>query len=212
MDSANLDHLTRISAPPVHTCGEVQDVSGNDYRVTGEWGSLNARRAASCQLLPALGDTVLISGTLPEQVYVIAVLERHSDAPLCSSLGEGVTLSVDAPGKLAISTTRQLKLDSDEMLLKGKQATVIFSQLKTIAGEAVLSIRQGRLFGDLFETSLSRLSQLLGTSHRVVQGLDHTRAANIDCQADETVHIHGRNVLTDAEKLMRVDGEQVHIG
>jgi Protein of unknown function (DUF3540) len=212
MDSANLDHLTRIAPAPVHICCAVESITGNDYCVGGDWGNLTVRRAASCQLLPAVGDKVLVSGTLPDQAYVIAVLERASDAPLQTALGEGVTLSVSAPGKLSIATTQLLQLESDEMVLKGRKGLVSFSQLKTIVGEAVLGLRQGRLFGDLFETSLSRLSQVLGNSQRVVQGLDHTRAGNIDCQADETIHIHGRNVLADASKLIRVDGEQVHIG
>ncbi|MFT3735427.1 MAG: DUF3540 domain-containing protein [Rhodocyclaceae bacterium] len=212
MDSAKLDHLTRIAPTAVHVCCELLSITGEDYLVGADWGQLNARRAASCQLLPAVGDKLLVSGTLPDQVYIIAVLERASSTPLETRLGEGVTLSVATAGELKLVAERQLQLHSEEVLLKGTQAQLIFSRVKAIAGEAVLGLRQGRLFGDLFETSLSRLSQLLGNSQRTVQGLDQVRSANIDYQADETVHIHGRNVLTDAEKLIRVDGEQVHIG
>lgn len=212
MDSARAEHLNRIAPSPVHLCCQVLAIAGDDYRVGADWGSLSARRAASCQLLPAVGDKVLVSGNLPDQVYLIAVLERSPDAPLETRLGEGVTLRVPAAGQLHIATDRQLYLHSDEMLLQGRQGHLVFSHFKAIVAEAILGLRQGRLFGDLFETSLARLSQLLGNSHRTVQGLDQVRCANLDYQAEQTVHIHGRDVLADAEHLMRVDGDQIHIG
>ena len=212
MEFTPTDYLTRLAPPVVHQCGTVRAGDDVGYIVEGEWGRLGARRAASCQLLPEPGDMVLISGSLPDQVFVIAVLERRGPAPLRTRLGEDVTLSVETAGRLTVSAERSLTLKADDVGVIGRSAHLIVSQLKASARAAVFSLQSSRLIGDLVETSLGRLSQLLGSSQRTVEGLDQTRSGDIDYRAAQTVSLHGQHLFADADKLVRIDGDQVHIG
>lgn len=212
MESTQTEYLTRLAPLAVHQCGVVQSIDGGHCIVGGEWGNLGVRRAASCQLLPAIGDLVLISGSLPDQVYLIAVLERRGPAPLRTSLGEAVTLSVDKPGTLTIDAAQALNLTAGEVNVVGRTARLLVSEVKACAREAVFSLQTARLIGDVFESSLGRLSQFLGSSQRTVEGLDQTRSGDIDCRATQTISLHGQHLFANADKLVRIDGDQVHIG
>jgi hypothetical protein len=212
MESTPTDYLTRLAPLAVHQCGTVLATDDTGYIVGGEWGRLEARRSASCQLMPELGDLVLISGSQPDQVFLIAVLERRGPAPLRTQLGEGMALSVEAAGTLTISATRALNLKADDVGVIGRRAHLLVSKFKASTREAVLSLQSARLIGDVVETSLGRLSQLLGSSQRTVQGLDQTRSGDIDYRAEQTVSMHGQHLFANADKLVRIDGEQVHIG
>lgn len=212
MESTPTDYLTRLTPPAVHQCGVVLAIDDSGCIVAGEWGRLGARRAASCQLLPEPDDLVLISGSLPDQVFVIAVLERRGPAPLRTRLGEQVTLSVESAGALTIDAAHALKVKADDVSVIGRSARLLVSELKANARAAVVSLQSLRLIGDVVETSLGRLSQLLGSSQRTVQGLDQTRSGDIDCRAERTLSLHGQHLFADADKLVRIDGDQVHIG
>jgi hypothetical protein len=212
MDSTPTDVLTRLAPPALHHCGTVMSVEAGRYIVAGDWGSLAVKRALSCQLLPEPGDVVLVSGSLPDQAYLIAVLERRGPAPLCTALGEGVSLRVDEPGRLSVQATQSLHLKADEIGIVGRTARVLLAEVQACAKQAVFSLQSTRLIGDVLESSLGRLSQFLGSSQRTVQGLDQTRSGDIDCRAEHTVQLHGQQVFATAEKLVRLDGDQVHIG
>jgi len=212
MESTPIDHLTRLAPPALHQCGIVLASDDAGYIVGGEWGSLGARRAVSCQLLPEPGDLVLISGGLPDQVFVIAVLERRGPAPLRTQLGDEVTLSVETSGALTVSAARALSLKADTIGVIGRSARVIASNIKATAREAVFALQSTRLIGEVVETAFDRLSQVLGSSQRTVQGLDQTRSGDIDYRASRTVSLHAQHVFAGADKLVRIDGDQVHIG
>lgn len=212
MDSPPADVLTRLAPPALHHCGTVLSIDDGYYIVGGEWGSLAVKRALSCQLLPAPGDRVLVSGSLPDEAYLIAVLERHGTTPLCTTLGEGVSLRVDGPGRLSVHAAQSLSLNADEIGIVGRTGRVLLAEIQACARQAVFSLQATRLIGDIFESSLGRLSQFLGSSQRTVQGLDQTRSGDIDCRADHTIQLQGQQVFATAEKLVRLDGDQIHIG
>lgn len=212
MDATPPDYLTRLAPQAVHHCGSVLAVDNDHYIVGGDWGSLSARRALSCLLMPAQGDLVLVSGCLPDQVYLIAVLERKGPAPLCTKLGEDVSLRVDRPGQLSVVSARTFSLHSGDISVSGSSGRVLLAEFQAVVRQAVLSLQTTRLIGDVFESSLGRLSQFLGSSQRTVQGLDQTRSGDIDCRSENTIQLHGQQVFASAEKLVRLDGDQVHIG
>src|SRR5690606_33755267 len=64
---------------PVQLLGTVIRMEDGGFCVvqceTAEW---RVERAASCLLAPEVGDTVLISGPVPQQTYLIAVVRQAS--------------------------------------------------------------------------------------------------------------------------------------
>ena len=165
-------------------------------------GSCEARRAASCLLQPEPGDTVLLCAPHGAGLYVLAVLERSSDAPCRLHLGDKAELSASA----------SISLASDELVLRARRATGLIDSLSCIGQELVTSFASVRLIGRLFDSLFERVSQFAGHSTRTVEGLDQTRSAIIDCRAERTLSLHGSEIIATATELAKVDGKQIHIG
>jgi len=61
---------------------------------------------------------------------------------------------------------------------------------------------------ELFET----LSQRVKRSYRTVSERDQLRAEQIDYAARENLSLHGKNAVVTARELVKLDGEQIHLG
>jgi len=57
-----------------------------------------------------------------------------------------------------------------------------------------------------------RFSQRVKNAYRRVEGMDQLRAQHIDHAADKTMSLRGENTLMTAKQLVKVDGEQIHMG
>jgi Protein of unknown function (DUF3540) len=49
-------------------------------------------------------------------------------------------------------------------------------------------------------------------SLRTVEAMDQLRAGQIDHVAQGTLNLHGENAVVTAEELVKLDGEQIHVG
>jgi hypothetical protein len=49
-------------------------------------------------------------------------------------------------------------------------------------------------------------------SHRAIEALDHTQAGNIEYHAQEVMHLHAHDALINGEQLVKVEGDQIHLG
>ena len=79
----------------------------------------------------------------------------------------------------------------------------------------LLELPGQRRFLDL---AIERLLELHGSTidvgrvRRTVEELDHVRAEQIDYAAKKTMSLHGDNAIVTANELVKVDGEQIHVG
>ena len=62
------------------------------------------------------------------------------------------------------------------------------------------------------DTVAERLSQRVRRSFRRVEELDSVRAARIDVVATDSLRTHAKNQLITANELIKLDGEQIHLG
>src|SRR5690349_5914005 len=67
----------RSTPAPVYVVGTVIAQAERRFIVESAGGSLEARRAASCLLEPAIGDLVACLQAAPDEIWVVAVLERE---------------------------------------------------------------------------------------------------------------------------------------
>ena len=51
-----------------------------------------------------------------------------------------------------------------------------------------------------------------GGSEKRVDGLDQLKAEHVDHSAKKTMNLHGENAVMTARQLVKVDGEQIHVG
>jgi hypothetical protein len=47
---------------------------------------------------------------------------------------------------------------------------------------------------------------------RKVEGIEQVQAGELDLQVRDSLSLHGRHTMMTAEKLVKVDGAQIHLG
>jgi len=206
------DPLIPLCETPVQgvacVSGEAQD--GESFQLETAHGTLSARRAASCLLLPQAGDRVWFAGDLVQGLYVTAVLERRGHAEARARLPAGGHLE-SADGRLRLCAS-QMGLEADTLTLRAREAAASLGRLNAAGREATWAFTRVKLVADLFESFCERVQQFARWSQRSVEGIDQVHSRHIDYRAEQTLQLHGENVVASAGHLMKVDGEQIHMG
>jgi hypothetical protein len=164
---------------------------------------LSARRAASCLLEPAAGDSVACLRIAPDEVWIMAVLQRE----------EGTVSVLRSPGPLRIAvdegalelqatdielTAQQLRVAADSAEVAGRQLSVIGSGIK-IVGSALSSV-------------MDRVQHFSRHYLRTTDGVDRVSATHIECEARQLLRLEGEHTLINGEKLVKARGAQIHFG
>lgn len=180
---------------------------------------LGATRAASCLVEPGGGDRVLVA-VLGREAFVLAVLARDHDA------APGTTIVTDGDLALVARGGRVSMQGSDGIDLSGPAITANAPRI-TLATDALdLATRTLSLVGELAQARLGaaklvarsadavldRLFVRAERAFRQVDGLDQTRAGQIDMVAKDCALLRGEHTIVGADGMLKVDGEQVHIG
>ena len=208
--------LIALCAAPMHGVARVLHVDEDGAcRIAdvGGSGEQQARRAVSCLVMPQAGDTVWLAGDLSHGLYVTAVLERD---PHCADGPGRVMLPADAHvesanGRMTLQA-ESLKLDGHELAVQARSAAVAVDKITGIGREATWSFQRVKLIADAVETFTDRLLQFAGWSQRTVSGVDQVRARHIDYRADEMMQLQAQNLVANAASLVKLDGEQIHMG
>lgn len=221
MDALNEQVALELTRQQLQACGEVIACPPPDlFLVRTPLGEFTARRALSCLVRPEIGDSVLVAEGASEQTYVISVLARISDAPLHLALPgrtritteQGAGLSIDIDGELGLSSRTRIETDAPEMSLRATTATLVCRRFSAVIRDALASLRHARLVANLIETTAERLNLSADHSQRTIKGLDQVRATNLDIRAEQMLNLQAENVVAGARKLVKLDGEQIHLG
>ena len=106
-----------------------------------------------------------------------------------------------------------LRLHGDKQLSVQADAAVLSVQKVTGVGrEAVWSFGRIKVIGDLLESFADRVVQFARWSQRTVDGIDQVRSQHIDYRAEHTLQLQAENLVADAANLVKVDGDQIHLG
>ena len=199
--------------------GTLRAVVGGKLTVQTEDGEFAARRAASCLIAPRPGDTVVVAVPDEGPLWVLAILERedpdtrpviHADGDLglvvrgTLEMTGGAGVVMQSPSKVDIGsrelsvTTVDGEIKSDRFRFFGRMVQAQASTVKSFLGT--------------MDTALERFTQTVKRSYRFVEELDVTRAAEIDMRSKETMTLRAKNAFVAAKDLVKVDGEQIHLG
>lgn len=217
--------MTRSNTAEITLTGRAEQHMGtvlsvDPLRVTTELTELEARVAASCLLAPEVGDAVLLSVPTRGPSYVLAVLERRSEAPARLRV-EGADVQIDAPdGRLSISSPHgvdaisgaDLRFVSRELEITAGDARVSFSSLVTETRSLLARVGVADAAFDALETTATRLTQRLVRSYRFVEDQEVVRAGSLDTRARDSLVLRAKDALLNARRLVRLDGEQIHLG
>jgi hypothetical protein len=180
---------------------------------------LHCRRAFSCLIAPEPGDTVLVHGAATARPYVLAILERGADS-LAARFSVDGDLVIEATRDLRVVATRELDLQGTNALrVEGAQiavtaehADVVTRRARFSADETSVRSNVLRVIGQALENIVERVVQISKTSYRTVEATDHLRAGQIDHEAEAYVRMHGNHVLVTANRLSKIDADQIHLG
>lgn len=193
--------------------------AGDDFVVHTDAAVYRARRAASCLLEPLVGDKVLLVTDMDAGDYVLAVLER--DAGRLSTLSlpgdaqikvRGGRLTVSARDGIGMESAREIAMQSASLKVEALKGEVTVHDL-SLVGEAWRScVDRVKSVGRSFDSILERCHQRVARSYRVVDEMDQVKAGQIDYQAEGSLQLHAKYTLMTADELVKLDGEQIHLG
>jgi len=192
--------------------------TGDELVIRARGGRYDARRALSCLVAPAVDDTVLVAVAPTGRAWILAVLERPdgaapelaADGDLHVKVSDG-RFRVSADG-VDLIAQQDMRVASRRLDLHTKEAAALFDKLTYLGQRVHVDVEQVKSFVSLLDTVAERISQRVKRSYRFVTETDITRAKQIDLRAEDNVHVRGHNTMVAAEVLVKVDGEQIHLG
>jgi hypothetical protein len=208
-----------ISMATVVACNADDDDDFCDVTLADGHRPLRCRRAASCLLLPAPGDTVMVAGPHDDALYVIAVVAQ-ADRRSATLAFDGDLRLQSKRGGIAIQSAGALDLQSDTAVatrapqwkLTAERGQCSVSELDYQGAEVRFSVLVSRFVGHACEVVLDRLHLLTRSSFRITEEIEQVRAGQIDIQASRTLRLHAKNTLVTSKELVKVDAEQIHMG
>jgi uncharacterized protein DUF3540 len=207
LHTSDLSDCVAVHALAVNFVAEVETVAdGGACRVRAGAQRFNAQPAYSCLVVPAAGDRVACwRGALPEggdAVHILAVLSRaDAAAPMRLQLAADAELKA---GRLAI--------DAGTLDVRADEASLVYRSLKTLGEWAQCTIGQLRLVGASLATVFDHESHHARQHQRTVDGIDLLQAQTVDHRAESLMHLQGENVLANGDRLVKVQGAQIHFG
>jgi hypothetical protein len=199
--------------------GTVLRVEGTSIVVETTTGKYKAGRAVSCLVAAEAGDRALVAALEDGTVYVLAILEREAGQPTAISV-EG-DLTVQLPnGRFCVAAQEGVNLISGQnveiaaggLKVNAVRGSFAIEQLSFLGTFLQANIEKAKLVAGSLNSTLERWSQRVKRSYRFVEEIDQVRAEQIDYSAKKSLSLHSRNAMVTAEELVKLDGEQIHVG
>lgn len=188
-----------------------------ELMVTTEAGPVEAEVAASCLLEPEPGDHVLlVQGG--GGAFVLAVLRREGTGPAMVDVPEGLTIrsregNVTLAGHaVELTASDKTTLTSPNLEVSSLRGTFFVDKLEALGSRIDADVGKLSIVAETIDTVADRLRQKLERSYRFVKGLDQKRAGTIDAKAETYARVHASNTVITSDNLVKIDGEQIHIG
>jgi hypothetical protein len=207
LDATELTDAVGAHALAVNFVAEVEAIDAHGAcRVRAGGQRFDATPAYSCLVTPEVGDRVACwRAALPEggdAVHVLAVLSRPNAAtPMQLQLAADTRLKA---GRLA--------LDTEALDVRTGEASFVYRSLQTLGEWCRATIGQLQLAGATLATVFDRESHHAGQHQRTVDGVDLLEAQMVDHRAKSLLHLQGENVLANGDRLVKVQGSQIHFG
>ena len=175
----------------------------DDGGFTVRSGDLQARgrRALSCLLEPALGDTVACLLVAPDEVWLTAVLQREEGT--AHVLRSAAPLTLAAPG---------LTLETSAFALRAERVTVSATDAELVGKNLHVIGTAVKLVGSVLSTVFERVTHFSRNHLRTTDGIDRVQATHVECEAEQLARISGQHLLLNGQNLVKARGGQIHFG
>lgn len=200
---------------PLHTMASVTEVLEDDsgieqaYLVKVDGVKYLCEKAASCLLMPRVGDRVLVSGPEPEQLYIIAIIKQAVPEQAELHLAGHLKIRTE---QFSVEANQAVNLQSSHLDLKADTAQCVVETTDYVGKELRSTISITRIVAKAYELIADRLSHMSRHSFRITEQVEQARAGTIDYQAEDSARLHSKYTMVTAKELVKVDSEQIHMG
>ena len=209
----------QMAVMPGTSDGYVVHAAGRSVGVRDGETEVRAVRATSCLVEPVLGDRVLYTTLRDGRAYVLAVLDREDDAPLKLAAdrdvvieSQGGRLDLVASGGVGVATPEKLTMAADAIEMRADKGTFALEDVLYVGRRLLARAQKSTLVGDLIETMAETVTQRAKRVLRVVTQIDQLKAGVADIEAKSALRMHAENSYVTAEKVVKLDGENIHLG
>lgn len=199
--------------------GRILQPIGSAYVVAVGHRRFQAKRAASCLVVPRRNDRVIVASGSNGPSYILAILEQddtssseldlRGDATIRASSGQLRIASADG---VEIVSPKDVSVTAKGFNLRAAGASLLVDTLEHFGNRVLTDVQQLRVKVTALDTVAERISQRAKRIYRNVEDLEHARVGQLDFAAKNNLRMHAKNALLTALSLVKVDGEQIHMG
>ena len=198
--------------------GRVVRVADGAFAVDCGGERHEARRAVSCLVQPEVGDDVLVSLVPGGWRYILAVLERREaaatlvlDGDLTVSLPAG-RFVINAAEGVGVVSGKDVGVVSAGVDVRASTGNVVLESLSFLGAAVKAEVGKAKVVATLLDVVAERVSQRCKRAFRFVEEIEQLRAQRIDYTAESTMTVRAENAVVAARELVKIDGEQIHVG
>lgn len=202
-----------------HLARVLEEVDGH-YRVLAGGERLMASRARSCLLAPRAADLVLVARSGPSRqasAWIIAVLDRREGD--CTLAFDG-DLRVRSRGTITLAAAEgvdlvsrgRVRVASDELKVTARQAEATVERASWIGQVLTSRLEVIKVVAGVIDRVATRVSERARRVYRTTEEAEHWRAGQVDVKVDEALTTHAKNTVVTSENLVKLNGEQIHLG
>jgi hypothetical protein len=199
--------------------GTALSCDSNTILVSMDQGVFTAKRALSCLVDPEEKDRVLVAGVPGADLFVIAVLDSPETRPMTLSIqgecsvkvSDGI-LKITAQEGINVISPKTLAMDAADISMNASRCRLVIGTLNYIGSRLSAYSEKIMIVGAVFDSIMERVAQRFKRSYRVIEEVDYLRSDTIEYRADKNLSLRGQNALIDADDLVRIDGDQIHLG
>jgi hypothetical protein len=165
------------------------------------------------------GDEVELVATSSGRVWVCTVLERSADAaPMPLRLEGDVelrasgALHLEAEQAVTVRSTKGVAITAGRFLLESLEARFVSERLAIVGGAARVDLEDVTTAVRYVSQVFERITSKVKRSFRFVEELDSTEAHEIHVRAQRSFRVRSENAFMYADKLVKVEGDQIHLG
>lgn len=193
-----------------HCVGIVTGQDGEHFTVASGGVESRGRRAVSCLLEPAVGDSVACLIVAPDQWWILAVLQREEGTEHVLRLNGPTRIDTgDAP---LSATASAISLESASFALKSARAEVQADEALLMGRELRLVGNTMRMVGAMLSTVFDRVTHYSKHHTRKTEGIDRVSGTHVEIEAQQLLRQKAEHVFVNGDKLVKTTSAQVQIG
>ncbi len=194
-----------------------QERSERDYRIQTAQSEVSASLAASCLLVPNVGDVCSVAIDEQGRGWLLAILVQAN--PNLGVLSHTGQLSLQAQGALHLKgqqiindASAQLHLSAPEVNVHSHEMAIQTQEVMVSTTKAKLMSKNLSLVADKAEHVVGLMMQKFSESFRMIKGHDEKQSGSSRQLVEKEAVLHAKNVISSAEKQMIMEADKIHLG